>query len=244
MTLIAGIVLPNGILMVSDTRSIYTKNEKPKSDYVRKITFVAPNCILGTTGSDSTFYTARVLRDCLYESKNHLDTETQRKYIIDLFEHVNSIHATNHVNNHPVGSILIADYNTNQNSYTLFSLRRFIDSSESIERNDIRAIELVGASEHIRQRTKAYIQSVLDNLTDEELNYNRIDEYIAKQCRKIFQEESKLFDGINDKLYCVYLTTIKDNLPASAVYLIDSDDAIHMLNHQEHDEEIILPIKN
>ncbi len=41
--------------MVSDTRQSDDKTDEIIHDYSRKITFVAPDCILGTSGSESSF---------------------------------------------------------------------------------------------------------------------------------------------------------------------------------------------
>lgn len=67
MTLIAGIILPNGILMMSDTRTLENKffvhNEN-----TRKITVITPNVLLGS--SDSKLHIIpRKYYDRLYMTK-------------------------------------------------------------------------------------------------------------------------------------------------------------------------------
>lgn len=59
------------------------------SDYKRKIVRIAPSTFLAAAGSESTFYAARILRNCLY---NNGTEDEIRKSTLELFSTVNKIY--------------------------------------------------------------------------------------------------------------------------------------------------------
>ncbi|EEK50738.1 hypothetical protein FO497_29205 [Bacillus cereus ATCC 10876] len=237
MTLIAGIVLPNGILIASDTRHSIEKTDEIDNDYIRKITIVTPNCILGTSGSESSFYTAKILRNCLYNNAHALDNISLRSYILNFYNDVNDFHSKTHINNHPIGSALLANYDDESNSFTLFSVKNYIGLTEPFTHSKVGAIELIGANEKIQDKAKIQIQTVLQSLTEDQLNATNAYENIARQCQTIFQQVAKEHVGISDKLYVVYLTTLHKK-PAVACFLLEENGTLHNID-REQDGEII-----
>lgn len=237
MTLIAGIVLPKGILMISDTRLSFEKTDEIDTDYKRKLTFVAPNCIMGTAGSESSFYTAKILRNRLFENSHVLDTASLRSYILDFYNDVNQFSLKTHIDSHPIGSALLADYDAENNSYTLTAIKNYVEDTDLFTYTDTGDIELIGANSTTQQNAKTKIQAVLTDLSEDDLNHTYAYEYIAKQCQGIFQQAAKEFTGISNKLYFIYLTTL-NNKPANACYLIEEDRTIHKID-EEQDGELI-----
>ncbi|HFK1756489.1 TPA: hypothetical protein ACGXQC_000855 [Bacillus cereus] len=242
MTLIAGIILGNGILMVSDSRETFEDTSDVFSEYRRKITFVTPAVTLGTTGYDSTFHAARILRRSLYNNWRKNTIEDQRKFILDFYRHVNLLHLANRTLQNPVGDILVAEYDATQNKYTLLSNDGMDHFKEFTIHNQIRDTVLVGANKNVRDTTKSQIKDILQSLNDTEINCYEAQEYVAKECQKIFKHQASEYPGINDKLYCVYSSTLNGQ-PAVAVYLIESDGTLHNLDKEQDGEDIILPIK-
>lgn len=238
MTLIAGIILPKGILMISDTRQSDEKTDEISDDYSRKITFVSPDCILGTSGSESSFYTAKILRNCLYNNSDTMTTKERRSHIFNFYNSVNDFCSKTHrIKNYPVGCALLADYDTENNSFTLTSVKNFVNQNYSLTFNKAGDVDLIGASETIQEQTKIKIQAVLQSLSEEQLNHTNAYGYIAGKCQPIFQQAAREYVGISDKLYVVYLTTL-NNKPANACYLIEEDGTFHTVDAKQ-DGEII-----
>ena len=92
MILLIGVKLPRGILLVSDTREVDEKTEEIVSDIKRKITIITPTVFLAGSGSESNFYTAKVLRNCLYNSSSKLSTVNIRDNILKLYHQVTQLH--------------------------------------------------------------------------------------------------------------------------------------------------------
>ncbi|MEK4409355.1 hypothetical protein MHB59_12225 [Bacillus sp. FSL L8-0642] len=238
MTLIAGIVLPKGILIVSDTRQSDDKTDEIIHDYSRKITLVAPDCILGTSGSESSFYTAKILRNCLYNSHEAISTKDRRNHILDFYNSVNDFSSkTNKIKNYPVGCAILADYDKENESFTLTSVKNFVNQNYSLTFNKARDVDLIGASESIQDTAKVKIQAVLQSLTEEQLSHPNAYRDIAEKCQTIFQQAAKEYVGISDKLYVFYLTTLH-NKPASDCFLLEEDGTLHDVDRQQ-DGEII-----
>ncbi|GCF71771.1 hypothetical protein BC2903_55900 [Bacillus cereus] len=237
MTLIAGIILPKGILMISDTRLSDESTGEIDTDYQRKLTSVAPNCIMGTAGSESSFYTAKILRDRLYKNSHVMDTTSLRSYILDFYNDVNQFSLKTHIDRHPIGSTLLADYDVENNSYTLTARKYYVDDTDLFTYTDTGDIELIGANLTIQQNAKTKIQALLSDLTVEEWNHTDLFEYIAKQCQSIFQQAAKESVGISNKLYVIYLSTLQ-NEPATACFLLEEDGSLHDIDRKQ-DGEII-----
>ncbi|MEB4819103.1 hypothetical protein [Bacillus thuringiensis] len=241
MTLIAGIILPKGILIVSDTRDSDDKTDEIIHDYSRKITFVAPDCVLGTSGSESSFYTAKILRNCLYNSHDAISTRDRRKYILDFYNSVNDFCSkTNKIKNYPVGCALLADYDTENDSFTLTSVKNFVNQNYSFTFNKVGDVDLIGASETIQDMAKVKIQAVLQSLSEDQLKHPNAYKYIADNCQTIFQQAAKEYAGISDKLYVVYLSTLH-NKPASACFLLEEDGSSHDVDRLQDGEVISYP---
>ncbi|PFV44149.1 hypothetical protein [Bacillus thuringiensis] len=73
MTLIAGIILPNGILVVSDTRATDIEG-RILNEYRRKIIEVTPKTLIGTAGIGLTTSVALAKRQNLYNRSENITT--------------------------------------------------------------------------------------------------------------------------------------------------------------------------
>ncbi|EJS72918.1 hypothetical protein [Bacillus cereus] len=237
MTLIAGIILPNGILMVSDSREQLENTEEVHSEYRRKITLVTPTNILGVSGFDSTFYASQILRKTLFNKDEKFTPEERRACILDLYKHVNLLHLVERDIPEPVGHILLGELDHKQGKYSLLA-NHGVDRFEKFTvYNKVKDMVLIGAYSELRDAVKKQIQDMLDNLNEETLNLPYIYEHISIECRKIFKEHSAQYNGINDKLYCVYLSTIEGQ-PSSAFYFFESDGSDHRIDEKQDGETI------
>ncbi|AYY27371.1 hypothetical protein ACS2QC_17140 [Bacillus cereus group sp. Bce033] len=215
MTLIAGIILPNGILMMSDTRTLENKffvhNEN-----TRKITVITPNVLLGSSGFETTYHTAQVLRQTLYDKKR-LTNENVRFCIEGLYKQVNNYHLVERDFPEPLGHILIGEFDPVKNEYSLHvnsGVDRELFSSYTDYR-EVKNIELIGANPLIRKNVKQKIAGILEGIALEESSAPR---KIAELCHNIFKYEAETYQGINQRLYCIYLTTLNGRTVADTFF--------------------------
>ncbi|MGA5662954.1 hypothetical protein ACPCZR_26230 [Bacillus bombysepticus] len=241
MTLIAGIILPKGVLMVSDTRSLDIKTDDIANEYKRKITFLTPTAILGTAGQENTFRTAEVLRHALYPNHDNLTINYQRDSIINLYKHVNSLHSNNQPLREYVGDILMAELDKEKNTYKLLYSSGADEFNGYTIYNQIKDVVLIGADINIRNNVKSKIEAFLNSLSTQELNDNLLYNRLAKKCGQIFIEQAASYYGMNNKQYCVYLSMTEDHFPGSAVFLLENNTKYHSLSHTEDGPTIIIP---
>ncbi|PGL92400.1 hypothetical protein CN943_21870 [Bacillus thuringiensis] len=241
MTLIAGIILPKGILMVSDTRSLETKTNNVANEYKRKITFLTPTVILGTAGQENTFRTAEVLRHALYPNHDNLTIDSQRDSIINLYKHVNSLHINDQPQLEYVGDILMAELDKEKNTYKLLYSSGSDEFNGYTIYNQVKDVVLIGADIHIQNNVQSKIEAFLNSLSIQELNDTLIYDRLAKKCGQIFIEQAASYYGMNNKQYCVYLSMTEDNFPGNAVFLQDNNTKHHSLSHTEDGPTIIIP---
>ncbi|WP_264647958.1 Ntn hydrolase family protein [Bacillus thuringiensis] len=240
MTLIAGIILPNGILMVSDTR-VKEGGVVVQDEDARKITFITPTTLIGTSGFEATYHTAQVLRETLYNNYRNMSITEKREKIFGLYKHVNKLHLTENTYRE-LGSILLGEYNQEDNTFNLVTntgkgLTLF---DNEIVYNKVKDTVIIGANEPLRDGIKYLIQEFLNKVPLDALNHPNFHSNISEYIRAMFIEAAHLsrYDGISDKLYCVYITTINGQ-PVKADYLIDSDGSFKKVHEKQNSKEIL-----
>ncbi|MFJ8521413.1 hypothetical protein [Bacillus cereus] len=237
MTLIAGIILPNGILMISDSRAQIDKTEEVYSEYTRKITMVTPTNILGTSGHEPTFYAAQTLRQTLFKKDSKIELDDRRSFILDLYKHINLLHLYKHDFPEPVGHILLGELNLKESKFSLLSNYGSDNFKEFTVYNKIKDIVVIGAYSQLRDTVEKQIQDMLVTISEDELNHKNVYARISIECHKIFKEHAAHYDGINDKLYCVHLSTI-ENDPSAVFYFLESDGSDHVIDSRQDGVEI------
>ncbi|MDZ4442912.1 hypothetical protein ORM30_20895 [Bacillus cereus] len=237
MTLIAGIILPKGILMVSDSREQIEITDEVHNEYKRKITMVTPTNILGSAGFSTTFCAAQILRQTLFKNNAKFTSQEIRRYILEFYQHVNLLHLVGRDPSQPVGQILLAELDLKDEKYCLLSNYGIDRFKNFTIYNKVKDVVLIGAHHEIRNSAKQQIQYVLDSLDENSLNLSYIYEPISLACHKIFKDLSVIYNGINDKLYCVYISTIEGK-PSSSFYFLESDGSDHRIDEHQ-DGEII-----
>ncbi|EMN7726846.1 hypothetical protein WB980_000090 [Bacillus cereus] len=229
MTLVAGIILPHGILMVSDSREQIENTEDSNSEYCRKISMITPTNILGIAGFEPSLYTAQILRKTLFLKNRKLTTENKRAWILKLYQHVNLLHLYGRDIKEPLGHILLGERNLEDGTYKLLS-NYGVDGFENFEIHDqVKNTVVIGAYLQLRETVKVQIQNILDTISEDELNRKEVHMTIALECHKIFREHAAHYNGINDKLYCVHLSTL-DNDPSAHIYFLESDNSFYPID--------------
>mgnify|MGYP001044647963 CR=1 FL=1 len=241
MTLIAGVKLPKGILLVSDTRETKEFTDEIASDLKRKITLIAPGCYVATSGQESTSLMANILRNCLYNgsvNKSLLGQgKSRRRVILDLYDQVNNVFRLNHKFNEPIGHILVADYNEEDNEFSLLESGG-LEGFKSF--NKVERTGLIGASQVIRNNTKERIERLLNQVSEEKLNEEFFFEPLAKDIQRIIQEETRNYVWVGENMYCTYLT-VKDTKPACSVFFLRPDGKYKPINPQDNSEFLTVP---
>lgn len=242
MTLIAGIKLPRGILLVSDTRETVDRADTIVSDSRRKIVFVTRGFAVASADHSSTDYVANILRSSLYNRA--LNVGLKQDYIrnttLSLFSKVNEIHQPNHPHGDPVGITIIGEYDEDNDDFNLLCTGGFAGYNEFHVLNAVKDIVLIGATAEIMKKVRVRIASLLDLLPPHLLYDPRVYAVIAEECQKFFQAETKNYVGVGDRLYCTYLTE-KNKTPAHDVYILEKDGTripVDMLDNSTYFKEL------
>ncbi|PKJ54694.1 hypothetical protein [Bacillus sp. SN10] len=222
MTLIAGIILPKGILMVSDTREMLYGTQIG-NELVRKITRVTPGTILGTAGTGYSIAIAKSLRKKLFDKVPTTPTSI-RKDILDEYKNQNKSVRKENPNLGPMAYILLGEYNDTSKTYTLLKNIGEDDSLfDDIEIYDqLKDTAVIGSSLDVRTFLKEDINEILANFLDQELEDAEFFMELSAILKITFEHYANQIPDINDKLYCAYLTTSK-NEPVVHTYLINSN---------------------
>lgn len=239
MTLIVGVKLPNGILIVSDTRTTTLGDNNLISDFSRKITQITNNAFLATAGTESTFLAARILRTFLFNAKPN--TYNLTDIILELYRSINNLNMG--VNHYPIGPIMLAEYNELNNEFSL----QTVDPNENnfeqfILYNDIGNVAAIGANPVIRHNACIWIGQLLEKYGDQ-LDHPQVYESVAKNIQKVvfhyFENPT-----ISKNVYVTYLSQI-NNKPASATFFLDEngkllkpkpEDDTDQIKFQENEE--------
>lgn len=235
MTLIIGIKLPKGILLVSDTREVDEKTDEIISDIKRKITIVTPTVFLAGSGSESNFYTSKILRNCLYNTNLRNSTTEIRENILKIYNQVNQLHKDNHVLGYPVGQLLLAEYDKELKEFNLLHQCGSVGFTEFNVLKKIKDVEVIGSNREVRNIVKQKVNNILASLTESELNHVALYEFIAKECHEIIGNLE--IKSIGDNVYCTFLTEVND-MPASAVFFIDARKKLRIINAKDDRGEI------
>ncbi|MBG0962452.1 hypothetical protein [Bacillus sp. SRB1LM] len=237
MTLIAGIILPNGVLMMSDT--LVKQNGEDLFEYGRKITRITPTTLLASSGTGYIWGTAQALRMALYASEDYMTIADKREIILSKYKQMHEHYLTTD-DTRIFGHFLIAEYNRTNSTYTLLTNKsedpRCID--KLTEYNEIKDIAVNGAIPPITDAVKSNIQELLSTYSSNDLNEPFFHRKISKVCREIFKYYSYQNTSFNDKLHCVYLTT-RNGLPYVDNYLCDSDGKCYDVDTEREDAEVI-----
>ncbi|WP_346817396.1 hypothetical protein [Bacillus paramobilis] len=221
MTLIAGTILPNGIIMMSDTRAIDSEGH-PCEEYRRKIIEVTPKTLVGTSGTGFTVLAALAKRQDLYDKSENMKTGEIRESLIDQYLELYEPYRTT---NDTFGSFLIADYDSTSNTYSLLSQI----NDDSLSFKNVTDTALIGSTPTLRDFAKSNIQDLLKGFTTEQIADPDFFMRFSHRVKIIFELYSKQDHTINDKLYCEYLT-VRNNKLTILKYLIETNDSIHLID--------------
>ncbi|WHX41192.1 hypothetical protein QNH36_03225 [Mesobacillus sp. AQ2] len=231
MTLIVGVKLPNGILLVSDTRATNPKDDSVLSDLTRKITHITPNAYLATAGTENTFLAARIIRATLYNADP--SSYNLRDTILDLYRKINEIHIG--INNSPAGPIMLAEFNKVHNTFNLSTVdpidNNFTELNLYGETENVGAI---GANRVIRAQMCTWVKQLL-GMYGRNLEHPSVYEDIAKKIQKLFCNFNN--PTISKSVYVTYLSAI-DNMAASAQFFIDENGRLEV-GIKENDTDVI-----
>ncbi|UOX98413.1 hypothetical protein MWG54_12705 [Bacillus cereus] len=231
MTLIAGIILPNGILVVSDTRATDIEG-RILNEYRRKIIEVTPKTLIGTAGIGLTTSVALAKRQNLYNRSENITTNEIRKEIIEQYYDLYYHHRET---NKPFGSFLVADYDGPSNTYTILLL----DSDKPLPFENPFDTVLIGSSQLIRDYAKNAIQDSLKLFTTEEIYNPTFYIKFSQHVQNIFKHFSNMDHTINGKLHCEYLA-VHNNQPTIIRYLLETDGSIHKIDEEQHWDILVI----
>ncbi|MCF6412042.1 hypothetical protein [Pseudalkalibacillus salsuginis] len=224
--------MPKGVLIISDTRETDLKGNIT-SDQKRKIVNIAPFCYLATAGSESTFYAARILRNCLY---NKSSIESINKNVLELYKKVNGIYKE--VNYHPVGPIMLAQYNNSSEKFKLFHIDPQVNDYECL--TEATYLTSIGANPFIRQNIETKIKKLIAGL-NKNINSDSIHEIIAKNVHHYYKRLS--IPTIGKNIFVVYLTT-NGGKPASANFFVNQQDQLFNIDKSQNSEFITFKNKS
>ena len=234
MTLIVGVKLPKGVLFVSDTRETGETTGEIITEYKRKITIVTPSTFLATSGSESNFYAAKILRNCLYNTASNYTQQQINNYILGVYQNLNNVHKQTHIYKHPIGSILLADYDKSKNTFDLKGLNAELSSSFIEEELQSNSIIAIGSNKEIRINIIGWVDNLIKKYSGY-LDRDVVYEAISKEVHQYFK--SLDIQSIGKNVYVTYLSEINGN-PASAIYYIYEDGTLVTVKNDD-DGEII-----
>ncbi|PHD18274.1 hypothetical protein COF37_26050 [Bacillus wiedmannii] len=239
MTLIAGIILPKGILMVSDTREmrdgIHIANE-----LARKITLITPGTIIGTAGTGFSVDTAISLRKNLSDKVPTTPTSI-REAILDEYKNKNKYVRARFPHLGPMAYILLGEYDDTTKTYTLLENTGKGDSlfDEIKIYNQLKDTVVIGSSLQLRTAVKNKIKSLLNTRSPEQMNEDTFFMELSHVLKGLFKKyaDQEGVKDVNDKLYCAYLTTT-NNHPIVYTYFFDSNKEYYPIDREQDGEYI------
>ncbi|RBN40388.1 hypothetical protein DMN50_15440 [Priestia megaterium] len=224
MTLIAGVKLPRGILLVSDTRETIEESGEVLSDRRRKIIVITRKFFLGLSGHEGADLASRILRSALYnkEAKLGLTNDYVRETTLKLFSSVNEVHQPNNLNGEPVGNLLGAEYDQDNDDFNL--LYRFGGEgfNEFDVLNNVKDVMLVGATHEIQRQVSFSIKTLLNAVPDHVLNNPAFHVELSREIQRYIKIVTENYTGVGEYMYCTYLCSV-DKVPAHNVYLLKPD---------------------
>ncbi|PHI49675.1 hypothetical protein B9T64_06745 [Bacillus halotolerans] len=231
MSLLMGIVLPKGVLIVSDTRTVGASSLEILSDMSKKITYITKNVVLGGAGSETNWYTAQILRDSLYNQSEKFTREQTLAQILGLYCSVNKIRKSID----PVGSILVAEYDEADNVFRLHCNDGLNNYTSFETLNEVKDIAIIGSNNKVRNHVKQLLKNEIDKCDPLILQQEKFYELLSLYCKKLYKVLRD--ETIGENLYCVYITSI-DNKAASATYFIGKDDVLKNVDSTDDQREI------
>ncbi|EOP20071.1 hypothetical protein IIS_06007 [Bacillus cereus VD131] len=224
MTLIIGVVLPKGILLVSDTRSTDEITGEIISDFNKKILSITPSVNLAGSGSESNWYASKILRNCLYNTifstpSRYSNLEVRSK-ILNLYNQVNNLHQTNHPNGDPMGQVLVAEFDKSTSTFNLLHQCGTEGFTTFNVMNNVHDVAVIGSTIEIRNKVKTEVRLALSSLPHSIINHNGGYIAVVDLCHKIIKKQKD--KGIGKNIYCSYLTQ-KDGMPQNSRLLVKED---------------------
>lgn len=240
MTLIIGTVLPRGILLVSDTRSTYTMNGEIASDLKKKILSITPSLDLAGSGSESNWYTSKILRDCLYNTIfldpfKYSSIEIRNK-ILETYRQVNSLYQFSHPNGDPVGQLLLAEFENATGNFNLLHQCGSEGFNTFNIFNNVNDVEVIGGTLEIRNSVKLEVNLALERLSYHILSHDGGFITVADLCHEIIKKQPD--KAIGGNIYCSYLTH-KDGIPQHSRFFIKENGEEYFFNEDDGLEKII-----
>ncbi|MGH0542141.1 hypothetical protein ACQVPW_11355 [Bacillus cereus] len=232
MTLIAGIVLPNGILIMSDTL-VMENGENIYTEYGLKINRVTPTTLIGTSGTEYLFYFILALKQALYDNVVHTTQSDIRAIILSKYKMIHEDFLTKD-DLRIFGHFLVAEYDQTSETYTLISNsnenpRHFYEKREC---SKFKNVEVIGAIWPLANYVKSHISEKLETYAPNIIEDPLFHKNFSRECNKIFKAYSNEYPqyNFNDKLYCVYLTT-QNKQPHVEDYLWDDGNYFEVDTH-------------
>ncbi|HFK1498007.1 TPA: hypothetical protein ACGXMW_002257 [Bacillus paranthracis] len=241
MTLIIGVVLPKGILLVSDTRGTYSTTGEVASDFRKKILSITPNVDLAGSGSESNWHASKILRECLFNTVylnpfRYSNVEI-RSEILNLYHHINTLHKNNHHNGDPMGQLLVAEFDNSTFNFNLLQQCGTEGFHTFNILNTVYDVAAIGSSLEIRNNVIAEVSLNLNRIPLQFLNHEKLYIIVADSCHQIIKSQQD--SGIGKNIYCSYLTQengvarhckflIKEN---GEQYQFETDDGLEEIKY-------------
>ncbi|PLS07633.1 hypothetical protein [Bacillus halotolerans] len=220
MTLIVGVILPTGILLVSDTRETEGGTLRVVSDMTKKISFLTPDILIGLAGTESNWFVSQILRDTIYNKSSSLSREVVINEVLSFYQNVNTMRRR--IKQDTLGPIMISEF-TDNNSFTIKTLDSDNDYNKITTFTQIGNIATIGSSYTVRQAVQNTLKDELDRTDDKDLSTHNFHKYLAGICKKIFIQVNKMYDPtVGSDLYCVYLSSI-NSIAANECFFIGNE---------------------
>lgn len=226
MTLIIGVILPKGILLVSDTRGTNSLTGEIDSDFRKKILSVTPCVDLAGSGAESNWHASKILRDCLYNTV-FLNPARYSKFeirneILKLYTKVNNLYQTNHPDGYPIGEILIAELDPATSTFNLLRRCGSEDFTEFNVLNNVNDVEVIGCSSEVQSNVKKEVRLALGNVPQEIIHGKGGFIVVVDLCHAIIKRQQDKSIGKN--IYISYLTQNEENgMPQHCLLFIKED---------------------
>ncbi|AEW55279.1 hypothetical protein CV717_07285 [Bacillus cereus] len=226
MTLIIGVILPNGVLLVSDTRGTSSITGEVDSDFRKKILSVTPYVDIAGSGAESNWHASKILRDCLYNTV-FLNPARYSKFevrneILKLYNGVNNLYQTNHPNGYPIGELLVAELDQATSTFNLLRRCGLEGFTEFNVLSNVKDVEVIGSSSEVQCKVKKEVRLALENVPQEIIHRKGGYIYIVDLCHEIIKKQQDKSIGKN--IYISYLTrNEKNGMPQHCLLFIKED---------------------
>jgi hypothetical protein len=233
MTLISGIVLPRGILLVSDTRQVNEITFDEPMDRNKKLTVLTPDIILGGSGHENSWHTAQILRNTLYNISSNLKRENILDTISKIFNVTNNLNLQS--KGMPLGEIVLSEYDKSSERFLLHYSSGSNNFSSIETKRNVKDTVLIGSTKSIQKEVGSSIKSFLDNIPDEHLTNEVIYKIISEEIHRMYRHLND--KSISKSVYCIYLTCV-DGISATDTYYIDESGKLYNIDIKDSGKAI------